>query len=179
MRKTLSAIALILVFVFAFTACDSKTNQPQIEPQVTMDQVNTSGEYVARAYMESLFTDNRAMFDKCYPEGFLEKLGDSSGDDLYSQYRSVMKIDAVVNGTASTGYRDYCVANGYDEAGMRSSICLLTGLEYSDVGRIQIQKVTVFFSKNSESVSADFYYVVYELNGSWYMLEGCQNDVEF
>ena len=179
MRKTLSAIALILVFVFAFTACGSKTKEPQIEPQVTMEQVNTSGEYVARAYMESLFTDNRAMFDKCYPEGFLDQLGESSGDDLYSQYRSVMKIDAVVNGTASTGYRDYSIANGFDEAGMRSGISFLTGFEYSEVGRIQIQKVTVFFSKNTESVTADFYYVVYEVNGSWYMLEGCQNDVEF
>lgn len=179
MRKLLSALALILVFVFATTACDSKSKEPQIEPQVTMDQVNTSGEYVARAYMEALFTDNRAMFDKCYPEGFMEKLGESSADDLYSQYRSVMKIDAVVNGTASTGYRDYAIANGFDEASMRSSICFLTGLEYSSIGRIQIQKVTVFFSKNTDSATADFYYVVYEINGSWYMLEGCQNDVEF
>ena len=179
MRKTLSAIALILVFVFAFTACDGKDKGPQIEPQVTMEQVNTSGEYVARAYMESLFTDNRAMFDKCYPEGFLDKLGESSGDDLYSQYREVMKIDAVVNGTASTGYRDYSVANGYDEASMRSAICFGICFEYSTIGRIQIQKVTVFFGKNTESATVDFYYVVYEINGSWYMLEGCQNDVEF
>ena len=179
MRKTLSAIALILVLVFGFTACGSKSKDPQIEPQVTMDQVNTYGEYVARAYIESLFTDNRAMFDKCYPEGFLDKLGESSGDDLYTQYRDVLKINAVVNGTASTGYRDYTIANGYDEASMRSSICLLTGLEYSSVGRIQIQKVTVFFSKDTESATADFYYVVYELNGSWYMLEGCQKDVVF
>lgn len=178
MRKTLSAIALILVFVFAFTAC-SKDEGPQIEPQVTMEQVNTSGEYVARAYMESLFTDNRAMFDICYPEGFLEQLGESSGDDLYSQYRSVLQIDAVVNGTASTGYRDYSIANGFDEAGMRSAICFVTGFEYSSIGRIQIQKVTVFFSKNAEKATADFYYVVYEINGSWYMLEGCQKDVEF
>ena len=118
MRKALSVISLILVFVFAFTACDSKDKGPQIEPQVTMEQLNTSGEYVARGYMEALFTDNRAMFDKCYPEGFMEQLGESSGDDLYSQYRSVMQINAVVNGTASTGYRDYTIANGFDEASM-------------------------------------------------------------
>lgn len=179
MRKILTTITLILVLVFGFTACESKSKGPQIEPQVTMDQVNTSGEYVARAYIESLFTDNRAMFNKCYPEGFLDMLGESSGDDLYSQYRNVMKIDAVVNGTASTGYRDYSIANGYDEASMRSGICLLTGLEYSSVGRIQIQKVTVYFSKGAESASTDFYYIVYELNGSWYMLEGCQKDVAF
>ena len=140
MRKTLSALALILVFVFAITACDSKNKEPQIEPQVTMEQINTSGEYVARGYMEALFTDNRAMFDKCYPEGFLEQLGESSGDDLYSQYREVMKIDAVVNGTASTGYRDYAVANGYDEATMRSSICFLTGLEYSSIGKYRSRR---------------------------------------
>ena len=179
MRKLLSAMALVLVFVFVLTGCGSKAPEIPVEPQVTMEQLNTSGEYVARGFIEALFTDNRAMFDKCYPDGFFDKLGESSADDLYSQYRSVMKINAVVNGTKTSGYRDYCVANGYDEASMRSGICLLTGFEYSDVGRIQIQKVTVYFSDGTDTASADFFYVVYEHCGSWYMLEGCQKEMEF
>ena len=179
MRKVLSALTISLVFVLFITGCSGKPQVARPEQQITMEQVNTEGKYVARAFIESIFTDNKAMFDKCYPDGFFERINDSSESALYDQYRSVMKIDATVNGTASTGYRDYCLANGDDEAVMRSNICLLTGFEYSSVGRIQIQKVTVFFSKGNESASADFYYVVYEANGSWYMLEGYQGETGF
>ena len=179
MRKILSVLILVLVMVMAVTACDSKTEKPGPEQQVTMEQVNSEGKYVARAFIESIFTDNRAMFDKCYPDGFFDRMGETSGDDLYGQYRNVMKINANVNGTASSGSKDYCLANGYDEAAMRSRICLVTGFEYSAVGRIQIQKVTVFFSNGNETIDTDFFYVVYEANGSWYMLEGFQEDSGF
>lgn len=178
MRKVLSALTLILVFTVFITGCDSKPQELQPEQQVTMEQVNTEGKYVARAFIEALFTDNRAMFDKCYPDGFFDRI-DTSGDDLYGQYRNIMKINATVNGTASTGFKDYCLANGFDEAGMRSKICLITGYEYSSIGRIQIQKVTVFFSNGVEKADTEFYYVVYEANGSWYMLEGFQGDAGF
>ena len=103
MRKILSVLILVLVMVMALTACDSKTEKPGPEQQVTMEQVNSEGKYVARAFIESIFTDNKAMFDKCYPDGFFDRMGETSGDDLYGQYRNVMKINANVNGTASSG----------------------------------------------------------------------------
>ena len=179
MRKVLTALTVTLVFAVLITGCGKKAETARPEQQITMEQVNTEGRYVARAFLEAIFTDNRAMFEKCYPDGFFERIEDPAEGGLYEQYRNVMKINAVVNGTASTGYKDYCLANGFDEATMRSKICLLTGFEYSAVGLIQIQKVTVFFSNGSETANADFYYIVYEANGSWYMLEGYQADAGF
>ena len=179
MRRIISVLILSLGLIFVISGCGAKTQEIMPEQQVTMEQVNTEGKYVARAFLEAVFTDNRAMFDKCYPQGFFERMGDNTGEDLYAQYRNIMRINANVNGTASTGYKDYCLANGYDEAAMRSRICLLTGFEYSSIGLIQIQKVTVFFSNGSEKIDTDFYYVVYEINGSWYMLESFREDAGF
>ncbi|MBQ1634308.1 MAG: hypothetical protein II050_06440, partial [Bacteroidaceae bacterium] len=39
-------------------------------------------------------------------------------------------------GTRNDGYVEYTLANGYDEAGMKSRICHVTGFEYSEVGQI-------------------------------------------
>ena len=179
MRRMMAAAIAVMLLVLCITGCAGKEQKIVPEAPVTIDQVNTDGRFVARGFLEALFTDNRAMFDKCYPEGFFERLGDISGDDLYGQYRNIFNIRASVSGTASAGYKDYCLANGYDEAVMRSRICLLTGFEYSSIGLVQIQKVTVFFSSGTENVTADFYYVVYEAGGSWYMLEGYQEDAGF
>ncbi len=179
MRKVLAFIMLMVFSVFSFAGCSKPSQEIGPEAPVTMEQVNTDGQYVARAYIESLFTDNRAMFEKCYPEGFLDKLGRASNSDLYDQYRSVMNINSTVLGTASAGHKDYTMENGFDEAGMRASICMITGLDYSAVGLIQIQKVKVFFSNGQESMASDFIYIVFESNGSWYMLESYQSDAEF
>jgi hypothetical protein len=134
MRKVLAFIMLMVFSVFSFAGCSKPSQEIGPEAPVTMEQVNTDGQYVARAYIESLFTDNRAVFEKCYPEGFLDKLGRASNSDLYDQYRSVMNINSNVLGTASAGHKDYTMENGFDEAGMRASICMITGLDYSAVG---------------------------------------------
>ena len=85
----------------------------------------------------------------------------------------------MITGTAFVSYKDYSLPNGYDEAAMRSRICMVTGLDYSAVGRIQIQKIRVFFQNANESAVSDFYYLVYESNGSWYLLEGYRGDAGF
>ena len=55
---------------------------------------------------------------------------------------------------------------------MKSRICHVTGFEYSEVGQIRIQKIMACFTNSVETVEADFSFYVYEVNGSWYMLEG-------
>ena len=48
---------------------------------------------------------------------------------------------------------------------------MTSGFEYSEVGLIQIQKIRGFFANDLESIESDFYIVVYEADGNWYMLE--------
>ena len=74
-------------------------------------------------------------------------------------------------GSASAGYKECTVENGFDVATMRARICFATGFQYSDVGQIQIQKISVQFMNEKDARLNDFYFIVYEKGGSWYMFE--------
>lgn len=173
MRKTTTLLVLIIAVVMLFSAC-SKDTKPtiQVDLPVSMEQVNTDGQYVARAYLESLFLGDEAMFDKCYPDGFIDRLEEINDVNVFERYRDTLRINGDIVGTRNDGYVEYTLANGYDEAGMKSRICHVTGFEYSEVGQIRIQKIKACFTNSVETVEADFSFYVYEVNGSWYMLEG-------
>lgn len=180
MRRMMAAFTAVMVFVFCFAGCGNKQSAAAgIDTPVTMEQVNTESRYVARAFLESIYSDDEVMFRKCYPDGFIDSVTEASGSNIFESYKNVMNINAVVTGTSDAGYQDFCVANGFDEAGMRSRISFLTGLDYSEIGIIRIQKVSVVFKNSAETAVVDFYYIVYESGGSWYMLEGFKDEAGF
>ena len=173
MRKTTSLLVLLVAVVMLFSACsDNKKPEVRVDLPVSTEQVNTDSQYVARAYLESLFLGDEAMFDKCYPDGFIEKLEEINNVDVFERYRDTLRINGDIVGTRNDSFIEYTLANGYDEAGMKSRICHVTGFEYSDVGQIRIQKIKACFTNGVETVETDFSFYVYEVNGSWYMLEG-------
>ena len=174
MRKILIPIVVLALTVIVFTACSKdKTTRLtlMVEPPVTVEQVNADSGKVARAYIESLCFGNKEMFGKCYPEGFLEALGNSAGVDIYEQYREAMKINASLVGTADAGYKDCTIENGYDPAFVKSRISHVTGIEYSDIGQIRSQKITACFTNQVDTANTDFKFIVYEVGGTWYLLE--------
>ena len=170
MRKFL-AVLLTVVFILAMPGCSSKKQKFEYEDFVTMEQLNTEGKYVARGYIESLFLNNREMFNKCFPEGYVEDLQKATGVDVYEQFSAVTVISGTYMGDACREYRDVTVQNGYDAATFRSRICRVADCEYSDIGNIQIQRVQVLYKNAKAENVADFYLTVYEINGSWYMFE--------
>ena len=175
-RKVVSAFVAIVVLILSFTGCsgDIKSETP-----VMLEQVNTEGRYAARGYLESILTGDREMFNKCYPEGFVDDLNAASGVDVFDEYAKATRINGVILGTASVGATDYTVDNGFDEAHMRARICSVMGFEYSEVGRIQVQVVRAFFKNDSESVNTDFHFVVFEKGGSWYMFESLRSEAGY
>ena len=180
MRKIALAMVAVMVFVMAFTGCSKEPEMVvNVEAPVTIQQVNTEGKYVARAFIESLFKDDKALFTACYPEGFVDDLNAAAGVDVYEQYRSVFQVTGTYEGTGFAGYKEYTVANGYDEGYMRSRICSVTGLEYGQIGQIQLQKIRLFVKYDTQTIDSDFYIIVYESNGSWYVLESIKNEREF
>ncbi len=179
MRRMMAAVTAVIVLILCFAGCGSKQSAVTIDSPVTIEQVNTESRYVARAFLESIYSDNEAMFRKCYPDGFIDNVSQAAETNIFESYKNVMKINAVVTGTIDSGYQDFCVANGFDEASMRSRISFLTGLDYSVIGIIRIQKVSVVYKNSSETAVVDFYYIVYESGGSWYMLEGFKEDAGF
>lgn len=171
MRKVL-AIILSVVFCFALFGCSSDPAKDFVfEDLVTMEQLNTEGKYVARGYLESLFLNNREMFNNCFPEGYVEDLEKVAGGDVFEQFAKTTIISGDFIGAATTDYIDVSVNNGYDVATIRSQICRVANCEYSDIGNIQIQKVQILFLNNKKKVVTDFYFTVYEMDGRWYMYE--------
>jgi len=170
MRKIL-AVLMTAVFLFVFAGCSSKSSDFEFEDFVTMEQLNTEGRYVARGYIESLFLNNREMFNKCFPEGYVEDLGKAAGVDVFEQFSSVTVISGTYIGDACREYRDVSVQNGYDAATFRSRICRVANCQYSDIGNIQIQRVQVLYKDSKVEKVADFYLTVYEIGGTWYMFE--------
>lgn len=181
MRKAFALIiSLVLIFV-CVPGCSKKIKDiDKPEEPVTLEQVNTDGRYVARAYLESIFSNNRELFVSCYLDGFIDRIEKKSGKNVFEEYKtSLTSISATVTGTAFNDYREYTVENGFDAASMRSGISFLTGLNYSDIEQIQLQKITVFFKSGEETANSDFYYVVYKTGGKWYMLESYDGKMKF
>lgn len=174
MHKILTVIAVIAACILIFAACSKNKNTKitlMVEPPLTIDQVNADSGKVARAYLESLFFGNKEMFTKCYPDGFIENLGNANGVDIYEQYREAMKINASLVGTADAGYKDCTIENGYDPAFVKSRISHVTGIDYSDIGQIRSQKITACFTNQVDTANTDFKFIVYEVGGTWYLLE--------
>ena len=145
MRKTIAVLISICLTVMVFAGCTSKPDPFTAEDFVTMEQLNTEGRYVARGYLESLFLNNRAMFNSCFPEGYVEDLEKVAGGDVFEQFTATTAIGGDFLGAATTDHRDVTINNGYDVATFRSQICRVANCEYSDIGNIQIQKVQVLY----------------------------------
>ena len=170
MRKIL-AVLMTCVFLLGFAGCSNNKVDFEYEDFVTMEQLNTDGKYVARGYIESLFLGNREMFNKCFPEGYVEDLGKAAGIDVFDQFAAATVISGTYMGDACREYRDVTVQNGYDAATFRSRICRVANCQYSDVGNVQIQRVQVLYKNAKVEKIADFYLTVYEIGGTWYMYE--------
>ena len=179
MRKISAAFIAVCIFVLALTGCSGNAGNITVEAPVTLQQVNTEGKYAARGYLESILSGDRELFNACYPAGFVDDLNEVAGVDVFDQYMQTIKMTGTVMGTASAGFRDYSIENGYDTAQMRARICYVTGKEYGNVGKIQIQKVRAFFQNDQENYEADFFFVVFESEGSWYMFESYRKEAEF
>ena len=54
---------------------------------------------------------------------------------------------------------------------MRSRISRVTGLEYSEIGLIKVEKIKAYFKSDTEEADTEFRFIVFENAGSWYMFE--------
>lgn len=182
--RRLIAVIMTTVFAFmAFTGC-SKTEETssvavQVESPVTMEQVNTDGRYVARAFMESIYADDEELFVKCYPDGYVDRINETSDADYFEQFQETTKISAEFIGTAFVDSRDVTAENGYDVDVVRASICWPTALDSESIEAIQLQKIRVFFKNDAESAESDIFYIVYKVDGNWYLFSTYTGEATF
>ena len=178
MRKLSVVLVTLFVFVFAFSGCGKKDAQT-FEALVTADQVHTDGQYAARAYVESLLLGDKALFLSCYPDGFIDELNASAGVDVFEEYQKAIKFNGQFLGTSFVDYKDFIQQNGFDDQYMRSRISSVMALPYENIGVIRVEKISAYFLYNEEQVNTYFYVVVFEYQGSWYVIESLSGKGEF
>lgn len=178
MRKLSVVLVTVFVFVFVFAGCGKKEFSGPEAP-VTAEQVHTDGQYAARAYVESLLNGDKTLFLECYPDGFIDELNASAGVDVYEEYRKAVKYSGEFLGTSFVDYKDFIQQNGFDDQYMRSRINSVMAIPYEDIGIIRVEKISAYFVYDGEQVNTNFFVVVFEYQGSWYVIESISGKGEF
>ena len=178
MRKLSVVLITVFVFVFVFAGCGKKETEGP-EAFITADQVHTDGQYAARAYVESLLKGDKDLFLACYPDGFIDQLNASAGVDVFEEYRKAVKFDGEFLGTRFVDYKDFIQQNGYDDQYMRSRISSVMAIPYEEIGVIRVEKISAYFKYSDEQVNTHFFVVVFEYQGSWYVIESLSGKGEF
>ena len=178
MRKLSIVLITVFVFVFVFAGCGKKEVSGPEAP-VTAEQVHTDGQYAARANVESLLNGDKTLFLECYPDGFIDELNASAGVDVYEEYRKAVKYSGEFLGTSFVDYKDFIQQNGFDDQYMRSRINSVMAIPYEEIGIIRVEKISAYFVYDGEQVNTNFFVVVFEYQGSWYVIESISGKGEF
>lgn len=174
MRKSVYLVALFVILVLLTAGCN-KTAKVEYTPEspVTTEQVNTGSQYVARAFVESLYTDNRDLFVKCYPDGLPDKMGEASGVDVFDSLKNTAHSGETYTGTASVSSREYSAEFGFDLVAKKREISSVTGIGYSDIDQVVVEKVLVTHANTEGTVANCLYFVVYRTGETWYLFDSC------
>ncbi|MCR4688556.1 MAG: hypothetical protein K5745_03285 [Saccharofermentans sp.] len=180
MKKLLALITTITMLTLCITSCSNiPLTGMDIEDPVTMEQLNTTGEYVSRGFIESIFTDNEEMFNACYPDGFIDSINSESDVPVFEEFKAAMNVDGEFLGTMFEAFNNYTEEEGYDEAGMRTSISFITGIPEEEIEALEIDKVKVYFKDSEGNAAQSIYFLVYSYQGEWYMYNVQNEDAEF
>lgn len=178
--RVIASAVIISLMALMFTACDrNQVTTMDIDEPMTMEKVNESSANVVKAYIESIFTANREMFEKCYPEEFINGLKEDDMD-IYQQYIDTMQAPGTFIGTQYINYNEMNEEGGYDDwESFRDDISLIQGVEASSIESLQIVCVKVYFEIDGENKAQEIYAIAYKTNGAWYMYELQKADAEF
>ena len=180
MLKRLASLVLLIMIAAFCAGCDTnKISGSDIDDPVTVTTVNTSGDRAVRGFLESIFNNNRELFNKCFPEKVISDTT-AQGIDMFEEFRSSMGTEGEFIGTQYMNYNLLSEEGGYSDAGMyRSNISEITGIPEDKIGELHIEQIKVYFNVNGTNKYTEIYAIAYESDGQWYMYELRDNDAGF
>ena len=179
--RTVSVLLIITLFAgFVFTGCDrNAVTKMDLDDPVAIEDVNKSSAQVVRAYFESIYTSNREIFEKCYPETFISELKDED-IDLYDEYTQSLVVPGTFIGTQYLKYNELSKEGGYDDYDLYiANIAEIQGVDAAKIESMQIVAIKVYFEVDGENKYLEVYSIAYCLEGSWYMYEIQDSSAEF
>ena len=179
--RTVSVLLMITLFAgFIFTGCDrNAVTKMDLDDPVAIEDVNKSSAQVVRAYFESIYTSNREIFEKCYPETFISDLKDED-IDLYDEYTQSLVVPGTFIGTQYLKYNELSKEGGYDDYDLYiANIAEIQGVDAAKIESMQIVAIKVSFEVEGENKYLEVYSIAYCLEGTWYMYEIQDSSAEF
>ena len=180
MRRTIAALMTLVMLTVLMAGCSKiPLTGMDIADPVNMEQLNTSGEYVSRGFIESIFFDNEEMFNACYPDGFVDSINEESSSTMFEDFKEAMTVDGEFLGTMFEAYNNFTKEEGYDEDEMRFSISVVIGIPEEEIEAMQVTKIKVYFKDSEGNAAQSIYFLVFSYQGSWYMYNVQNKDAEF
>lgn len=171
---------LSVVMLLAFAGCDrNQITKMDVDDAVTTEDLNTSSAYVVRGFFESLFNQDRDMFEKCFPDEFIADLK-ADDIDMFAQYSQSLAVSGTFAGTQYLNYNELSEEGGYDDwESFRDDISTVHGIPADQISTMHIVHVKVYFVNDGENQYIELYSIAYETEGQWYMYEIQNSDAEF
>ncbi len=179
MRRLLSLL-LVGVFVLGVAGCNNNVSKMDVDAPVTAAEVNSASDFVVRGFLESIFNNDRELFEKCFPEQFITD-SKNAGIDLFDQYVKTLEDDGTFVGTQYLNYNELSAEGGYSDADFyRHNIAFLVGAESdNEITAMHIDHIKVYFTVDGTNRYREVYGIAYEYKGAWYMYELQNSDAEF
>ncbi len=171
------AILMVLVMIVTmFTGC----NKANVDEPVTIENVNLSSVNVASSFIQSIFTQDREMFYKVYPENFYIYMEDDNFDP-FEEYVSLIDPNFTYYGLAAAREEVLTEENGYDLMYLRTSISLAHTVQESAIQSLSLVKLRVYFTKDGDDdfATSDVYILTYKMDNTWYVFELANSDADF
>ena len=180
MRRVIASIMVVLAMAMAFTGCsNNEITKMDVDPAITIEEVNDSSAQVVRAFFESLFNGNREMFEKCFPAEFIAEL-EEDDIDLFDQYSKAFVVDGEFAGTQYINFNELNPESGYDDWEVfKQNIADVQGVDINKIDSMQIVCIKLYFATGEENQYIELYSIAYQMDGSWYMYETQDSDAEF
>ena len=158
--KCLIAGLMLLALVFSIAACSGVN----VDPSVKSAEVNDTPENVCRAFFQSIYTDDRLMFNKCFHNGIVN----AQGEDAYAEYRKMAKETYEFLGTQYMATRPCDSDNGLDYDVVKGNISFFNDIPESTIESIKLVSVKIYFKDGEENKSIEIYSITYEKDNKWY-----------
>ena len=180
MFRKIFALIMAGIMAVMMTGCNTnKVTGGDIDAPVTGEVLNTASDFVVRGFIESIFNNDRDLFEKCFPESVIANSNELN-IDLFEQYRKSVGSEGRFLGTQYMNFNDLSKEGGYKDAdSYRASISIITGIPEDQITTMHIEHIKVYFDVNGTNRYTEIYALAYESNGSWYVYELQDNEKGF
>ncbi len=167
MTKKIVRLVSVIFSVIVIAALLCSCNGPKMDEPVNTLNINSSASNVARGYYESVLFNDISLFEKCFPEEFLNDEG-VDVTELFNSLRNSNLLDGEFLGSAYYSSVAFTEENGYDYELMRDNISQYHNVDRDLISDIMIVNIKLFIEFEDSTNYGNSDVLCYKYDGVWY-----------